>query len=57
MHKRSMFVGASVALLAGALATTAIAQDAGTVDPPHPAHIHDGLCPEPGDVAQPLSDL
>lgn len=26
-------------------------------DLPHPAHIHDGLCPEPGDVVKPLSDL
>jgi hypothetical protein len=26
-------------------------------DQPHPAHIHDGLCPAPGDVVQPLSDL
>ena len=59
MNKRSLLAGASIALLTGSFATAALAQspDAGAVDLPHPAHIHDGLCPTPGDVAQPLSDL
>ena len=59
MNHKLLLSGASVALLASAFALPAFAQSpaAGSADLPHPAHIHDGLCPEPGDVAQPLSDL
>jgi hypothetical protein len=33
------------------------AQAPGVGDQPHPAHIHVGACPEPGDVAFPLNDV
>jgi hypothetical protein len=83
MKKRLLSAGAAVALITGAFAVPALAQDPVAspglpgesimpgngepspfgsfapvdADQPHPAHIHDGLCPEPGEVAKPLSDL
>ena len=83
MDRRLLSAGAAVALISGAFALPALAQDPVAspgmpgqsalpgngepspfgsfapveADPPHPAHIHDGLCPEPGEVVQPLSDL
>ena len=56
MLRRSIGLGACLAL-AGAvsLVTPVSAQDAG--DGPHPAHIHVGVCPEPGDIVAPLTDV
>jgi hypothetical protein len=48
---------ASFALLALATGASVQAQSAAPVDPPHPAHIHVGQCPQPGDVAFPLNDV
>jgi hypothetical protein len=43
----SLALGASLILVAGASAQMS----------PHPAHIHAGSCPEPGDVVAALSDV
>jgi plastocyanin len=43
----SLALGASLILAVGASAQMS----------PHPAHIHAGSCPEPGDVVAPLSDV
>jgi len=45
----SLALGASLILAAGASAQMPMS--------PHPAHIHAGSCPEPGDVVAPLSDV
>jgi hypothetical protein len=48
---------ASIAILILAGGSSVAAQSPAAVDPPHPAHIHVGQCPEPGDVAFPLNDV
>ncbi|MBX3028554.1 MAG: hypothetical protein KF809_00205 [Chloroflexi bacterium] len=53
---RIAMAGAFV-LAASALGGGVVAQTPTAVDPPHPAHIHVGLCPEPGEVVFPLNDL
>lgn len=51
---RSLSLAAGAALLVvAAAAPAALAQGA----TPHPAHIHSGVCPAPGDVVAPLSDI
>lgn len=51
---RSLSLAAGAALLVvAAAAPVALAQGA----VPHPAHIHSGACPTPGDVVAPLSDI
>jgi len=50
-------VGAPLASAAASQGVPAASLAVENVDPPHPAHIHDGLCPDPGDIVQPLSDL
>jgi len=52
--KRIFTVAAGAALLAAiGVAPMALAQGAA----PHPAHIHAGACPMPGDVVAPLTDI
>ncbi len=38
-------------------ATDGSTEGATAGDGPHPAHIHTGACPEPGDVVEPLADV
>jgi hypothetical protein len=54
MRIRLSIATASMALLAATSVGGVAAQ--APVDPPHPAHIHDGVCPAPGDVVAPLDD-
>lgn len=55
MNRRLLTVGGTLALLGSAMfAGGASAQSAMA---PHPAHIHSGSCPAPGDVLQPLADV
>lgn len=51
MTKSFLLGGAPATLLAGTLAGGAFAQDT-EVDPPHPVHVHAGVCPNPGDVVK-----
>lgn len=52
--KRILTVAAGAAMLAAVgVAPMALAQGA----VPHPAHIHAGACPAPGDVVAPLTDI
>ncbi|HKZ90580.1 MAG TPA: hypothetical protein VJZ50_00435 [Candidatus Limnocylindrales bacterium] len=54
MNRRILTIGATMALASTAvLASGASAQEMA----PHPAHIHVGSCPAPGDVVGPLSDV
>jgi len=52
-----------MALIGLSLAASAVAQSPAasvvplTADPAHPAHIHDGRCPEPGGINQNLNDV
>jgi hypothetical protein len=60
--KRNVMLGVSLALAgAQSLAGGVSAQDATSPkaggDGPHPAHIHAGVCPTPGDVVVPLTDV
>jgi hypothetical protein len=57
MKPRIPVLAASLALVALAAGGGVGAQSPAPVDPPHPAHIHDGVCPQPGDVVYPLNDL
>lgn len=67
MRSRIPILAASVALIAGAMAGAATAQSPGMegspaapapgTEAPHPAHIHVGACPEPGDIVFPLNDV
>lgn len=53
---RRIALGTLMALaLAAAPAAGVLAQDEMHV--PHPSHIHTGMCPAPGDVIAPLSDV
>lgn len=56
MQIRTLSLAAAAALLTVALpAGAALAQEMPMT--PHPAHIHAGSCPAPGDVVAPLSDV
>ena len=56
-------IGAAFAFAVALAPTGALAQDDTSDDEimgsmtPHPSHIHVGLCPTPGDVIAPLSDV
>ena len=51
---RRVFSLAGCLALAGSLS---LAMAASAQDGPHPVHIHQGVCPAPGDVIAPLTDL
>ena len=56
MNKRVMALGAAVAIIGSGLFVNAVvAQDEEGL--PHPAHIHSGACPAPGDVVAGLGDV
>ena len=50
MDRRTLLVSTSLAVASIGLAPAVLASD---VAGPHPAHIHVGLCPTPGDVVAP----
>ena len=54
MDRRHLLAGTTLALASLAFAPAVLAAD---VADPHPAHIHSGLCPTPGDVVAPLTDV
>ncbi len=54
MQHRSLVLSASLALAVAALGGGASAAEMETA---HPAHIHAGTCPAPGDVVAPLGDV
>jgi hypothetical protein len=56
MHRRSVILAATLALAGGALAGGAVSAQEMSMTP-HPAHIHAGTCPAPGDVVAPLTDV
>lgn len=56
MQIRPLVIGATLALAGAALVGPAVsAQEMAPT--PHPAHIHVGTCPAPGDVVAPLTDV
>lgn len=56
MHLRRLsFAAASALLIVAIPGGAALAQD--MTPTPHPAHIHAGSCPAPGDVVAPLTDV
>jgi hypothetical protein len=55
---RRLISSAACLAIASTLSFAVVASAQETdMDPPHPAHIHAGVCPEPGDVVAPLEDL
>jgi len=54
MNRRSLLLGATLALTASAFGPGALAAH---VVGPYPAHIHAGVCPMPGDVVAPLTPV
>jgi len=56
MQLRPLVIGATLALVGSAfIGGAASAQD--MMEVAHPAHIHAGTCPAPGDVVAPLTDV
>lgn len=56
MHPRMLTLAASAALLTTALSGGVVMGQEMTMAP-HPAHIHAGSCPAPGEVVAPLADV
>ena len=55
---RKTAIGGAIALAMAMAPAAAFAQDdMSTAMVPHPSHIHVGVCPAPGDVIAPLSDV
>ena len=54
---RRITLGAAAAVALALAPATALAQEEMMAMMPHPAHIHAGLCPEPGEVVAPLADV
>ena len=57
MRRRTLTMGMTLALAGSALALGGVSAADMTADTPHPAHIHSGTCPTPGDVVASLSDV
>jgi hypothetical protein len=57
MRKRSLTIGMTLALAGSAFILGGASAADMTTDTPHPAHIHSGTCPKPGDVVASLSDV
>jgi len=56
MKLRPLVLGATLAIASAAFAGGAVSAQE-MMDTPHPAHIHTGTCPAPGDVVAPLTDV
>ena len=55
---RTTAIGGAIALALAMAPAAAFAQDDMSMSMvPHPSHIHAGVCPAPGDVVAPLSDV
>ena len=57
MQLRPFVLGATLALASATLAAGAVSAQEMMAMTPHPAHIHSGTCPAPGDVVAALTDV
>lgn len=57
MQLRPLALGATLAVAGAALAGGAVSAQEMMEMTPHPAHIHAGTCPAPGEVVAPLTDV